>query len=138
MNRTTVNGWYRCSVPITSEFQNETFVVTILGDFAPGELTEAIISAYSDPHFMASTPILVDTRRSLANPSGADMRDASRTILGRRPAGHTGRFAIVTRSEPLRFGLARMATLNMESFGATMAVFHETDAALKFLGASSR
>jgi hypothetical protein len=123
-------------VPVTSEFQNGIFVVTVVGDFGPGELTGAIVAGYSDPYFAADTPVLVDTRRSVAVPSGADVHQSSRSILGRRPAGHTGRFAIVTRSEPLRFGLARMAALTMESLGATMAVFHEPDAALKFLGSS--
>src|SRR5690242_7652343 len=116
-----------------SEFQNGSFVVTIWGDFFPGQLRDAIISGYSDPRFTANTPILVDSSRSLAIPSGADVQGASRIILGRRPVGHTGKFAIVTRSEPLRFGLARMAALMMESLGATMAVFKDRDAALNFL-----
>lgn len=120
-------------MPAVSEFQNATFVVSVWGDFAPGELRDAIISGYSDPRFRVDTPILVDTTRSLAMPSGADVIESSRIIFGRRPTGHTGKFAIVTRNEPLRFGLARMATLTMESFGAAMAVFQETDAALKFL-----
>lgn len=116
-----------------SEFQNDTFVVTIWGDFLPGQLKDAIVAGYSDPRFTANTAILVDSTRSLAIPSAADVQGASRIILGRRPVGHTGKFAIVTRSEPLRFGLARMAALTMESLGATMAVFQERDAALKFL-----
>ena len=118
-----------------SEFQNDTFVVTIWGDFTHGELRNAIIAGYSDPRFTANTPVLVDSTRSVAIPSGADVQESSRIILGRRPAGHTGKFAIVTRSEPLRFGLARMAALTMESLGTTMAVFEERDAALKFLRA---
>src|SRR5690242_17067036 len=119
-----------------SEFQDDTLVVTIWGDFVHGQLREAIVAGYSDPRFTANTPILVDATRSVAIPSGADVQESSRIILGRRPAGHTGRFAIVTRSEPLRFGLARMAALTMESLGATMAVFQETEAALKFLKSS--
>ena len=120
-------------MPVTSEFQDGTFVVTVLGDFASGELRAAIVAGYSDPRFTRETPVLLDTRRSLAIPSSADVMHSSQVILGRRPAGHIGRFAIITRNDPLRFGLARMASLTMENMGATMAVFHEAGAALNFL-----
>ena len=119
---------------ILSEFQNAMFLVTIVGEFEPGELLEAIIAGYSNPEFCMNTPVLVDARQSLANPSIADVWLASRRMVGERPAGHSGKWAILVRSEPLRLGLASMATHAMESLGAELAVFTEKDAALEYMG----
>jgi hypothetical protein len=121
------------TMPVSSGFQGEIFVVTIIGGFASGELLQAIIAGYSDPLFVADTPVLVDARHSLANPAGEDMHQASRTITRQRPAGHDGKWAIVVRTEPVRIGLGRMAALTMESLGVPMGAFTEMNAALAYL-----
>lgn len=120
-------------MPVSSEFQNAIFMVTIVGEFESGQLLQAIIAGYSDPLFTVHTSVLVDARLSLANPSGEDVYRASRKITDQRPAGHTGKWVIVVRSEPLHIGLGRMAALTMESLGIPMAVFTEMNTALDYL-----
>ena len=121
-------------MPIFSEFQDDIFRVKIVGNFAAGELLEAFLAGFADPRFTASTAIFVDARLSSANPSGKDVSRSSERIAASRPIGHSGKWAIVTSTTPVRFGLGRMAALTMESIGVPMAVFTEMDAALEYLG----
>ena len=120
-------------MPVLSEVQNSTFIVTLIGDLEGGQLIDAIVAGYSDPRFTVTSSILVDVRQSLANPSSEDMYQACKRILGPRPPGHRGKWAILVRNEPLRFGLGRMAAGRMGSLGVEMAVFTEMDAALRYL-----
>ena len=63
----------------------------------------------------------------------ADMRRISKRVLARRPARHTGKWATLAASDPLRYGIARMGALNMQSLGVPMAVFTDYDAAIRHL-----
>lgn len=123
-------------MPITYTFHGNAVVVTVEGILQPGQLIETITSAYNDPQFMLKTSVLVDVRQSAANPTSAEVQQASRVIVGRRPPGHVGRWAILTSREPMRFGNGRMAALTMESLGVPMGVFTEIEPALDYLRAT--
>lgn len=120
-------------MPVSSELQNGILLVTVVGDYANDELVGAITRGYKDPSFTATTPVLIDGRRSSAAPNSQDVQHISRRIVGQRPAGHTGKWAIITSTEPLRFGVGRMASLTMESMGVPVEVFTDPDAALKYV-----
>jgi hypothetical protein len=119
-------------MPIASAFQDETLLLCVVGEYPRGQIAETIIAAYSDPRFTSETAVLIDAREAQADPSAADVRDSARRILGQRPAGHVGKWAILVRNDPLQFGLARMAALTMESLGVSMGAFTDMDAALTY------
>lgn len=119
-------------MPISSQFRDGTLVLTVVGEFPRGQIADTILAAYSDPRFTTDTDVLIDARKAQADPS-ANLNLSARRILGLRPAGHTGRWAIVVGLEPLQFGMARMAALTMQSLGVPMGAFTEMDAALAYL-----
>jgi hypothetical protein len=110
-------------MPVSSQFQGQVFVVSMIGHYAYDDLAQAIISAYSHPNFTATTSVLVDARQSEANPSSDDVRHTSQKVVGRRPAGHSGKWAVLVGQGPLRFGIGRMGALTMGSLGVPMEVF---------------
>lgn len=120
-------------MPVISDFQDEIFVVTVVGDYTYDEYVEAVVRGFSDPKFASTTPVLVDSRESAASPSSEDVRNVGRRILGRRPAGHIGNWAAVTNTQPLRYGSARMGGLTMASLGLEVQIFTDMDAALAYL-----
>lgn len=120
-------------MPVTSDFQDEVFVVSVVGEYTYDEYVDSIVRGFSDPRFTSTTPVLVDSRESEASPTSEALRDVGRRILGQRPADHVGKWAAVTRSEPLRFGSARMGGLTMQSLGLEVQIFTDPDAALAYL-----
>lgn len=118
---------------VSSEIQNGILVVTLVGEYELDELVEAITRGYADPNFAETTPVLVDSRQSSANPSSDAVRQLCRRVIGRRPPGHSGKWAIVTGTDPLRFGIGRMGSLTMESLGVSVQVFTELNSALTYV-----
>lgn len=105
----------------------------MIGEYAYDDLAQTIISGYTDPSFTATTPVLVDATQSKADPSSEDVRRTSKKVVGRLPAGHRGKWAVLVGQGPLRFGIGRMGALTMASLGVPMEVFTEAGSALKFL-----
>lgn len=121
------------TMPVYSKFQSGILVAIAVGQFTYDEFVEAVVHGYTDPSFTEKTPVLIDARESKADLTSADVHNISSRILGRRPAGHIGRWALVTSTEPLRFGIARMGALTMQSLGVPMEVFTDLRAALDYL-----
>jgi hypothetical protein len=118
---------------VSSEFQDGILIVTPCGAYEADELVEIIKNGYTAPEFAQTTHVLVDTRRSAANPSSDEMQQTCRRIIGQCPAGHRGRWAVVTGTDPLRFGIGRMSSLVMKTLGIPVEVFTEMDAALAYM-----
>ena len=108
-------------------------MIAAVGEYACDDLITAITEGYSDPHFGQTTAVVFDARQSAANPSSEEIQQASRRILGQRPVGHIGKWAVVTIADPLRFGIARMGSLTMESLGVPVQVFTEMNSALEYV-----
>src|SRR5690242_13351938 len=104
-------------MPVSAKFQDGIFVVTPVGDYGCDDLVTAITNGYADPNFGQTTAVLVDARESSANPTSDDVHHTCRRILGQRPPGHIGKWAVVTSKDPLRFGIGRMGSLTMQSLG---------------------
>ena len=120
-------------MPVSSEIHKGILVITIVGEYELDELFDAITRGYTHPGFSETTPVLVDSRQSSANPSSDAVRQLCRKVIGRRPSGHTGKWAIVTGTDPLRFGIGRMSSLTMESMGVPVQVFTELNPALTYM-----
>jgi hypothetical protein len=120
-------------MPVSSEFQNGILIVTPCGAYEADELVDVIKNGYTAPEFAQTTHVLVDARQSAANPSSDEMQQTCRRIIGQCPAGHKGKWAVVTGTDPLRFGIGRMSSLVMKNLGISVEVFTEMDAALTFM-----
>src|SRR5689334_21854283 len=97
-----INFW---PMPVSSEFQHGIFVVTATGSYEAEELVGVMKKGYAAPKFAQTTHVLVDTRKSAANPSSEDVQQMCRRIIGQRPPGHMGKWVVVTGTDPLRFGI---------------------------------
>lgn len=120
-------------MPVSSEFQDGVLIVTPSGAYQADELVEAIKQGYKAPQFGLTTHVLVDTRQSAANPSSEQVQQLCRRIIGQRPFEHKGKWAVVTGTDPLRYGIGRMGSLVMQSLGIPVEVFTEMDAALAYM-----
>lgn len=120
-------------MPVSSEFQDGILIVTPAGAYQADELVDVMKNGYTAQEFGETTPVLVDTRQSAANPSSEEVQQTCRRILGQRPAGHKGKWALVTGTDPLRFGIGRMSSLVMRNLGISVEVFTEMEAALAYI-----
>ncbi len=120
-------------MPVSSEFQDGIFIITPVGEYQSDDLVAVLTQGYSNPKFAQTTPVLFDTRQSAANPSSDEVQQLCRRILGQRPPGHIGKWAIVTGTDPLRFGIGRMGSLVMQSLGVPVEVFTEMNTALAYV-----
>ena len=118
---------------VSSEFQNGILIVTTSGAYQPDELVEVIKKGYKAPEFLQTTHVLVDTRYSAANPSSEEVQQTCRRIAGQRPPGHAGKWALVTGTDPLRYGIGRMGSLVMQNLGIPVEVFTEMESALAYI-----
>jgi len=123
-------------MPVYVEFRNDILFVTISGESTDDQLSAAVFAGYANSLFTPTTSVLLDARLSKANPSGEEVRRTCSKIIGRRPAGHSGKWALVTAREPLQFGIGRMRGLTMTGFGVPMEVFTDVHMALAFLQSS--
>ena len=120
-------------MPVSSEFQDGALIITPVGEYQSDDLVAVLTQGYSNAKFAQTTAVLFDTRQSAANPSSDDVQRLCRRILGQRPPGHIGKWAIVTGTDPLRFGIGRMGSLVMQSLGVPVEVFTEMDTALAYV-----
>lgn len=120
-------------MPISSAVQDGLLTVTIVGEHLYEEVVEVVVRASADPNFSHATPVLLNARQWLGNPSSDEVWDGNRRIFSRRPDGHVGKWAILASAEPFRFGIARMIALTLESMGLSGAAFTDAEAALDYL-----
>ena len=124
-------------MPISSTFSDSILFLTIVAEVSKEEVIETAIAAFSDPRFKETMNVLVDARQSITNPSAVEMEMVIRTATSRRPRGHAGKWAIVVRNEPLRFGVGRMAAGMMGTFGIRTEVFTDVEKATQYLRQSN-
>ena len=101
------------------------------GPYTLAEVKAVIGAATADAPPDRDCCLLMDIRRSEANPSPDDIRDFAE-FLGNLPTHVAARSAWLV-SEDLRFGLARMLSVYAEERGITIQVFRELDAARTWL-----
>jgi hypothetical protein len=114
--------------------RESTLSLLLQGTYAFEEVTAAMQSALSDPRFAPGSTLLIDERASASNPSAAEKRARVAWISSLRPR-IAPRVALVAGTEPLRFGIARMASAFFEMEGVQAAVFTDLPSAQKWLRA---
>lgn len=78
--------------------------------------------------------LLFDVRQSTESRSSGELRDIAALIASHRGM-LTGRCAIIV-SKPMYYGLGRIFSVFMESFGINSAVLHSEEEALRWLRAA--
>lgn len=121
---------------ITYSIIGRLFRVDFVGRYSPEEVLETFDAAFANPAFPQEALFLMDLRHSdsVGDRSVAAIRELV-DRLGARAAGWSERFAIVV-SEPVQFGVMRMASVFAESHGIEVQIFEELREALSWLDPS--
>jgi hypothetical protein len=98
---------------------------------AHSEERDALTRALADPRLAWPVRILVDARRSLANPDGDAIAERAR-CLARMVGGALTRCALLV-STPLQYGLARMFAAYAIHRSVKVAIFQDESAARAWL-----
>ena len=119
-------------MPVTWNIEGTTLSLVLEGASEFTEITAAFRSAFSDARFRPGVALLIDERRCTANPSAAEKRTRVAWIASLRPS-LADSVALVTAADPLRYGIARMASVFFETEGMVAEVFTEPDDAKHWL-----
>jgi hypothetical protein len=110
-------------VPIRHEVRGSLLWMIVDGPYDDAELRASWQSAFEDPAFREGMPALVDSRKSVANPSRDDLVERAEFLAGLRDRIGP-RLAFVV-GDALRFGLARMVAVFAEESGLEIQVFED-------------
>ena len=121
-------------MPVSYTIEGEVLHLVMHGEYGPEEIRSRVEEALADPRLPHDVHFLFDTRpsTSLASRSTAELRDVA-GFLGARSQAFGGRLAMLA-SEPLHFGLLRMAEVYSEFAGLQARAFYDEFAALAWLG----
>jgi len=106
--------------------------IVVDGHYDDAELHASWQRAFADPSFRDGMPALVDSRKSLANPSRELLVERAEFLAGLRDRIGP-RLAFVV-GDALRFGLARMVAAFAEQSGLEIQVFEDPRHAEAWLG----
>jgi hypothetical protein len=116
---------------VSFQIKSGAVILVLEGDHLLSEERQALADAIADPCFVVPLPLLVDARRSTANPDISSIAERAR-CLGTLEACLTSRCAIVVAS-PLQCDLARMLATYAEKQGLSVGVFWEKRSARHWL-----
>jgi hypothetical protein len=119
-------------MPITWNIEGATLSLVLEGASELTEIKTVFRSAFSDARLRPGVALLIDERRSTANPTADEKRARVAWIASLRP-NIGARVALVTAADPLRYGIARMASVFFETEGMVAEVFTEADDAKRWL-----
>lgn len=111
-------------MPVLADYTAELITLRLIGEYSVEELREAFYAALPTPDAV-SGGLLIDVTQSVSirtRPSG-DVRGMSRWWAARRQIFH-GRLAMVADGT-VEFGMTRLAELEADSYGLTVAVFRD-------------
>jgi len=115
------------------DLRNRVLVVRLDGDYGYNEPMRAVTAAMQDPGFIPGTPLLIDARRSTTSRSSEEFRSRAIWMAGLTAKGLSHRCAMVIRSLPHQYGLARMAATHVEIHGLELQIFTEIEQAFEWL-----
>ena len=119
-------------MPVTWNIEGATLGLVLEGVPEFSDITAAFRSAFADARFRLGVALLIDERRCSANPSAEEKRARVAWIASLRP-NLAASVALVTTADPLRYGIARMASVFFEMEGMVAEVFTEPDDAKRWL-----
>jgi hypothetical protein len=110
-------------VPISHEVRGALLWIVVDGDYDDAELHAAWQRAFADPAFRDGMPALIDSRKSLANPSRELLVERAEFLAGLRT--RIGPRCAFLVADALRYGLARMVAVFTEQSGLEIRVFED-------------
>jgi hypothetical protein len=110
-------------VPIRHEVRDALLWIVVDGVYDDAELRAAWQRAFSDPAFRKGMPALIDSRKSLANPSRELLMERADFLAGLR--AHIGPRLAFLVADALHYGLARMVAVFTEQSGLEIQVFED-------------
>src|SRR5262245_63710928 len=93
-------------MPIRHEVRGPVLWIIVDGAYDDAELAAAWERAFADPAFESGMPALIDSRKTVAAPSRAEVAGRASFLAGLRPR-LGARLALVV-ADPLHYGLGRM------------------------------
>lgn len=118
-------------MPVTYEAGPGVLILRLIGDHTLAEESEALARALVNPDLEIRAALLVDARRSTANPQGPSIAERARCLARLREC-LLPRCAVLV-SGSLHYGLARMLAAHAESHGIAVDVFTDETGARSWL-----
>jgi hypothetical protein len=118
-------------MPVTYEASPGVLILRLVGNHTLAEESETLARALVSPALEIRAALLVDARRSTANPQGPSIAERAR-CLARLHGCLLPRCAVVV-SDSLHYGLARMLAAHAESHGIAVDVFADETNAMAWL-----
>jgi hypothetical protein len=110
-------------MPIGHEVRGPLLWIVVDGEYDDAELRAAWDGAFADPAYRPGMPALIDSRKSLANPSREVLAKRAEFLAGLRD--RIGPRLAFLVGDALRFGLARMVGAFTEPGGLEIQVFED-------------
>ncbi len=122
-------------MPITYDIDVERRLVRVVASGKPtaAEWLAAVDAALADPRFLPGFDCLYDRSRVGLVPDGLTLRRLAKDCAPALERFHGGRLAVVV-SQPVVYGMMRMASVFAEALGLALDVFWTETAALAWLG----
>jgi hypothetical protein len=120
-------------VGVEYQIQDGVLTMSLAGQYAPADVTEAFLTAMKDPACPNPVPLLVDVSRSesLATRPAEEIKRVAR-FLGPYADRIGGRCAVVAPAD-VQFGLSQMGSVHSEGVGVTSRAFRNREDALTWL-----
>jgi hypothetical protein len=119
------------AVPVTWTMDGATLTLVLEGAHAFSDITVALRAAFSDANFRHGVALLIDERRSTVNGSADEKRAQIAWIASRQP--NIVLVALLTATDPSRYGMARMASVFFDMEGLEAQVFTKPEDAKRWL-----
>jgi hypothetical protein len=121
-------------MPVTWEIRGSRLRLALHGEHTLEELELAAAEILGSPLFRPGMTVLVDTRLATTNPSAEELRDRVARLAPFFARGaFSSQCAVVSGSDPHRYGVNRSLAAFGARAGFEMRVFHEIDQALEWL-----
>jgi stage II sporulation SpoAA-like protein len=121
-------------MPVTWEIRGSRLRLALSGKHTLDELEKAAGEVLGSPMFRPGMSVLVDVRLATVNPSAEEIRDrVARLAPYLARVSPSRECAIVTGSDPHRYGINKSIASFGSRAGFDVRVFHELDEALGWL-----
>ena len=122
-------------MPVRYSFSGNLFRMVLEGSYAPEDIIQTYQAALRDPAFPEDARFLFDVRESLelAERNVKDIKAVAQYLA--KHSDEVGNRCAIVASQPVHYGLSRMAAVYAEAGGAEVNVFSNTEDAISWLGA---
>jgi hypothetical protein len=110
-------------MPLRHEVRSDVLWIVVEGEYDDAELHACYERAFADPAFRDGMHLMIDSRKTLANPTRGELVERVRFLSSLRP--RIGARCAVVVADTLHYGLARMFGAYGEPHGFEIRVFSD-------------